>query len=309
MSARSDTEFRSGFVSILGRPNAGKSTLVNALVGEKLAAVSGLPQTTRDRINAIHTDDMMQAIFVDLPGLVEASDKLNEALRQNVIDGLEGVDCVLHLIDVTEQPPLDADIAEIVRSVSTPILAVASKIDRMPGNFNAAGWLRALGPPFEPERYEAFLGVASVVGAGLAELREAVRGFLPPGPPLYDPEALTDRNLRFLAAELIREKVFHFTHQEVPYATAVTIEAFEERPQGKWYVAATVHLERESQKGLLIGKGGAMLKKISQAARHDIEGLAGNGIFLDIHVKVSKNWRKSEMHLKQFGYDAKPGKT
>lgn len=293
---------RSGFVSILGKPNAGKSTLVNALVGEKLLAVSGLPQTTRDRIHAILSTPAMQVVFVDLPGLVAANDRLNEALRQRVLDGLEGVDCVIHLVDPTDPDPVGDDIAGVLAEVRTPVLCAVNKIDTQGPDFDASAWLDALPPPFDRARYRATLALSAARGTGTEELLAAVAGFLPEGPPLYDPDALTDRSMRFLAAELIREKVFHHTHQEIPYSTAVTIEQFEERKKGKWFVSANIHVERDSQKGMVIGKGGAMLKKISHDARTDIERLTGHPIFLELFVKVSHKWRKSEVHLREFGY-------
>ncbi|MBX3727914.1 MAG: GTPase Era [Candidatus Sumerlaeia bacterium] len=297
-----DNAFRTGFVAVLGRPNAGKSTLVNALVGQKLCAVSGLPQTTRDRINVIWSDDAMQAVFVDLPGLVEGTDKLNEALRRNVLDGIEGVDCVLHLVDTTDPRPVDEDIVALVLATTRPVLGVASKIDTRSPDFDAGAWFGQLAGGVPASHYAARLGVSATTGVGLQKLRDTVFKFLPVGPPLFDPEQLTDRNLRFLAAELIREKVFHFTHQEIPYATAVTIEAFEERARGKTYIAATIHIERDSQKGIIIGRGGAVLKRISQAARRDIEALLDAGVFLDLHVKVSPDWRKKDYFLREFGY-------
>ncbi|MDK2970464.1 MAG: GTPase [Candidatus Sumerlaeota bacterium] len=297
--------YRSGFVAILGKPNAGKSTLVNALLGEKLCAVSGLPQTTRDRINAIHSDDTMQAVFVDLPGLVADTDKLNAALRQNVLDGIEGVDCVIHLVDTTDPDPVGADMAALLAATKTPVIGVASKIDTQAADFDAAQYFATLEGGAPPARYTVLLGISAVRGAGLGELLAAVRELLPEGPPLYDPDQLTDRSMRFLAAELIREKVFQLLHEEIPYSTAVTIEAFEERSVGKAYIAASIHLERDSQKGIVIGRGGSMLKKISQSARHDIEALLGNGVFLDLHVKVTPHWRKKEYLLREFGYDTR----
>jgi len=216
------SEFRTGFVSILGLPNAGKSTLVNALLGEKIAAVSGLPQTTRDRINAILTSDDHQIVLVDLPGLVGATDKLNEALRRNVIEGLEGVDCVVHLVDATMSDPVGADARAIVSALSTPVVFVASKTDAVPEGFSIESFAKS--HDIDLSRYAAAMAVSSVKGAGLAELVGELRSRMPAGPPLYDPDDLTDRDLRFLSAEIVREKVFHLTHQEIPYSTAVAID-------------------------------------------------------------------------------------
>jgi len=293
---------RAGFASIFGRPNAGKSTLVNALVGEKIAAVSGLPQTTRDRIHGILSKPDFQIVFVDLPGLVEASDKLNEALRASAIDGLDGVDVVVHLVDATMPDPVGADMAAVVAAVRTPKIFAASKTDKMPADFDARRFAESLAPLVDPSRYSDFIAVSAQTGAGLPQLVQAVVRRLPEGEPLFDPENLTDRDMRFLASELIREKVFHLTHEEIPYATAVAIDEFQERARGKWYVAASIHVERDSQKGVVIGKGGAMLKRISQAARADIERLTGAPIFLELHVKVTPNWRRNDARLREFGY-------
>lgn len=297
--------FRAGFVAILGKPNVGKSTLVNLVLGEKIAAVSGLPQTTRDRMNAIHTTESVQIIFVDMPGLVEATDKLNEALRDSVVEGLGGVDCVLHMIDVNDPQPVNEDMAALLRGISTPIVCAVNKIDTQPKDYFLGEWLNRVPPPFDVGRYADIVAISATTGAGRDDLLLAVTRHMPPGPPLYDPEQLTDRNMRFLAAELIREKVFQLTHQEIPYSTAVTIDAFEEREAGKWYIAATIHVERDSQKGIVIGKGGEMMKKISRAARLDIERLVDHEVYLELFVKVSRNWRKSEMFLREFGYSGK----
>ncbi len=295
-------DFRSGFVAILGKPNAGKSTLVNALIGEKLAAVSGLPNTTRDRIHAILTTDTMQAILVDLPGLVEGSDRLNEALRKRVLDSVAGVDVVLHIIDVEDLQSVNEDIADVLARSQRPVVLAINKVDRKSAAFDARSWAGELPPPFNAALYREIIGLSALKGQGLPQLLKALEGLLPPGPHLYDPDQLTDRHLRFLAAELIREKVYHFTHEEIPYSTAVEIEEFHERPGGKTFIAAIIHLERDSQKGIVIGKGGAMLKKISTAARQDIERLMDGPVFLQLHVKVSRDWRRSERALREFGY-------
>lgn len=302
------TPYRAGFASILGRPNAGKSTLMNALVGEKIAAVSGLPQTTRDRIHGILSRDDFQIVFVDLPGLVEASDKLNEALRKNVIEGLDGVDVVVHLVDPSMPDPVGEDMASIVAAVRSPIVFAVSKIDKTEGSFDARKYAESLAPVVDASRYVDFVAVSARSGVGTEQLVAAVAKRLPVGEPLFDPDDMTDRDMRFLAAELIREKVFHLTHEEVPYSTAVTIDAFEERKHGKWYVAASIHVERESQKGVVLGKGGAMLKRIGQSARADIERLADHEVFLELHVKVTPDWRRSEARLREFGYGQKKNK-
>lgn len=297
-----ESSFRAGFVALLGKPNAGKSTLMNALVGARLAAVSGLPQTTRERLSGIYTDDACQIVFVDLPGMIAATDKLNEALRQNVLRGIDGVDAVLHLVDVADPAPIDPDMAEALASVATPLILVVTKMDGKNGEKDPAVSVGPKLPQALRDRYAATVGVSALEERGLEALLAAATEHLPPGPPLYDPDDLTDRTLRYLAQEAIREKAFHFLHEELPYSVAVQVEEFKEREAGKWYVQATIYVERPTQKGMVIGKKGAMLKKISTAARRDIEELAGMPVFLDLWVKVREKWRKNEAALREFGY-------
>ncbi|MEQ8820212.1 MAG: GTPase Era [Sumerlaeia bacterium] len=294
--------FRSGFVALLGHPNAGKSTLLNALVGYKLAAVSGLPQTTRDRINGIVSRADMQVVFVDLPGLIDPNDRLNETLRWRVLETLNDVDVVVHLVDVSEEKPVSDDMAAILGDVKRPMIFAANKVDLKTSEFHLASFMGELPGP-GPGGYSASLVLSAAQEAGLPELLEAIRPHLIEGPPLYDTDHLTDRTMRFLVSEIVREKVYHYTHQEIPYATAVTIDEFIERKKAKWYIGATIHVERDSQKGIVIGKKGDLLKRISRTARQDCEKLCGSPIFLELFVKVTPNWRKNDARLKEFGYD------
>jgi len=295
-------DFRCGFVAILGKPNAGKSTLLNRLVGEKVAIVSPRPQTTRDRINGILTDENSQAIFVDMPGLVEPRDRLNEALVESIRQALDGIDGVIHLIDVTDAYPMAPPAPETLDAIQVPLFAVVNKVDLLPGPFDLERRLDEKPGWIEPDRYQAILPVSATTGAGTDSLLEALRSILPEGPPLYDPEIPTDRDLRWLAGETVREKVFLLLGEEVPYAIATQTEEFAERPDGKWFIRVTIFVERESQKGIVIGSGGQMLKKIGQAARGEIESMADHPVFLELWVKVRKNWRKKEIELRRFGY-------
>ncbi len=294
--------FHCGFAAILGRPNAGKSTLLNRLLGEKIAIVSAKPQTTRDRIRGILSRDDFQIIFIDTPGIIEPHDRLNEALMVNVREALDGIDVALHLIDVTEPPEISDAEAAVIGAIPCPRILVPTKIDRLANPNDLAHWRSKAAFDFP----ETVIPVSAVAGEGITELIEAVRGHLPEGPALFDPEDLTDRDLRFLAAEAIREKVFELTGQELPYATAVMIDEFSEREDAKTLIAATIHVERESQKGMVVGKGGRMVRDIGQAARRDIEALMGGGVFLDLRVKVRKNWRKRDADLRRFGYRPPP---
>jgi len=300
--------FRCGFVAILGKPNAGKSTLANRLVGNKVAIVSPRPQTTRERINAILTDDESQMIFVDTPGLVEPRDKLNRALVESIHQALDGIDAVVHLVDVTDPDPLAPPAPETLAAIQAPLVAAINKVDLLPGPFDLRrrldekpGWL-------DPARYVAIHPVSALTGAGAAPLIATLRPLLPEGPPLFDPEITTDRDLRWLAAESVREKAFNLLGEELPYCVAVQTEEFQEREDGKWFIRVVIYVERESQKGIVIGAGGQELKKIGQLARADIETLAGHPVFLELWVKVRKNWRKDENELRRFGYIVKPEK-
>lgn len=297
------TTHRSGFAAILGRPNAGKSTLLNALIEEKISIVSHKPQTTRDRIRGILSRDDFQIVFIDTPGIIEPRDRLNEALMVNVEEALEGIDVALHLIDITDKPALTKAERDVVARIPCPRFLVPTKMDLAPKGFHLADWVKQL----NPGHCEGAFPVAASTGDGLEELIEGIRHRLPLGPPLFDPEQLTDRDLRFLAAEAVREKVFDYTGQELPYATAVTIDEFREHEGNKTFIAATIHVERDSQKGMIVGKGGQMVKKISQAARQNIEALMDEGVFLELRVKVRKNWRKRDPDLRMFGYN--PPKT
>lgn len=301
--------FRAGFAALLGKPNAGKSTLLNALVGANIAAVSPLPQTTRERLCGIYTDEACQIVFVDLPGMIAATDKLNACLRENVLEEVRGVDVVIHLVDVADAEPIDAEIAAALDRVRVPIVLAVNKLDGKRLRTDAASWAGEHLAPEARARYRAMLGISARERRGLAELTAAVAPHLPPGPPLYDPEDLTDRDLRYLAQEAIRGKAYAYLHEELPYAVAVTVDEFVERDGGKWYIRATIHVERDSQKGMVIGAGGAMLKKISQAARTDIEALCDAPVFLELWVKVRENWRRSDGALREFGIRQSPKKN
>lgn len=300
--AMPDGDFRAGFVAILGKPNAGKSTLLNALLGEKVAAVSPRPQTTRTRLTGIHSDDRSQFVFVDLPGIVEANDPLNTALRDNLLEGMEGTDVLLHLVDAYDREPVTADIAAILASVRVPAILAVNKLDGKHEGKDPEKLAEKWPEPFAAERYAAVVGISALQREGLPRLLDVIRPFLPQGPPLYDTEEFVDAHIRDLAGEMIREKAFLILRDEVPYAVAVEIDEFTERePPQKTLIRATIHVERDSQKGILIGEGGSVLKRISTAAREDIEPLCGNGVFLELWVKVRRNWRKNENDLRMFG--------
>lgn len=289
-----EPEHRSGFVAILGKPNAGKSTLLNALVGEKIAIVSDKPQTTRDRITGIVSGDGYQVVFVDTPGVIVPRDRFNEALMFRVTEALESVDVLYHIVDATDREPPNERLAGLLASVRSPArFLVVNKCDRVQGD--------TVPPDIDPQAYTETHRVSALTGAGVPQLLAATVARLRPGPQFYDPEQLSDRDERFLVAEIVREKVFHHLGAEVPYAVFTETETFEERP-GKDFISVKIYVERESQKGIVIGDRGAMLKRIGQEARVEIEQLTGRPAYLELWVKVRHNWRRTEFDLDNFGF-------
>ncbi len=295
-------EFKSGFVALLGKPNAGKSTLVNKLMGEKLAAVSALAQTTRDRFHAIYTDDHMQMVFVDLPGVIDPNDKLNKCLFDEVADALAGVDLIIHLVEAGDQDPYPTIVKDLLTNNRTDKILVLTKVDGKYSKTDMGSFIGERVPKELKGSYSDLLMISSYESKGLDELLSTASKYLNEGPPLYDPEQITDRDLRYLCQEMIREKLFLELHQELPYSTVVEIDDFKERANSKWYIAATIYVERDSQKGMVVGKGGKMLKKISASARKEIEIICQAPVFLELWVKVRENWRKNDQDLKRFGY-------
>jgi len=292
-------EFRAGYAAIIGKPNVGKSTLLNAILGEKIAIISARPQTTRERLSGIYTGDQCQIVFVDTPGVIDPKDAFNEFLLGEVREALRGVDVALHLTPYGDPEPLPPEMRETLGATRAPLFLVVTKIDLARGGFDWGRDLRG----FDFSRYAERFAISALRDVGTKELLAAIRGRLPVGAPFYDPEQLTDRDMRYLAAERVREKVFELARQEIPYGVAAQTEEFRERPeQQKTYISVNIYVERESQKGIIIGKNAAMLKAIGRAARQEIEALLGGPVFLELSVKVRKNWRKDETALREFGY-------
>jgi GTP-binding protein Era len=303
-------DFRSGFVAILGRPNVGKSTLVNALLRQKIAAVSSKPQTTRKRQLGILTAEKYQLVFVDTPGLHNPRHKLGKFLNQEAEEALQGVDVVLWLVDGSVKPAEeDKGIGLLLNGLPrrTPLVIAANKMDLVPPealtrNLEAYQALMKKAR-VEPSRNEAsLLSISATQNTNLDQLIELLVSLSPFRSPEFDEEQVTDSYERDIAADLIREACLNNLRDEVPHGVGVRIDEFKERENGMLYIAATVFVERESQKGIVIGEGGKMLKAIGSAARKEIEAMGGRPVFLELRVKVLKDWRNDEDAMKRFGY-------
>ena len=303
-------EFRSAFGAILGRPNVGKSTLMNALLGQKIAAVSSKPQTTRKRQLGILTTDSAQLVFVDTPGLHNPRHKLGRFLNQEAEESLEGVDVILWLVDASARPTdEDKQIASLLDRTPrrTPLVLAANKMDLIPAEALTtrleAYQVLLKKARVEPGRNEAHaISISAAQNQNLDQLLELLVSLSPIRPPEFDEEQVTDSYERDIAADLIREACLHQLREEVPHGVGVRVDEFTERENGMLYIAATIFVERNSQKGIVIGEGGKMLKAIGSAARKEIEEMGGRKVFLELRVKVLKDWRNDEKALKRFGY-------
>jgi GTPase len=290
--------FRSGYVALAGRPNVGKSSLLNAVLGRKIAIVAHRRQTTRNRILGVRTTASCQMIFLDTPGVHAPDHALGRAMVRTAGDALKDVDVVLFVTDSERPGEEDSLVLELLRTLDKPVLFVLNKADRKsPAVISGAMLAYESSFPFS-----AFLSVSALKGKGIGLLVERVRELLPAGPRYYDEETVTDQYERFMAAEIIREKIIKNTSEEVPHAVAVLIGEWREKKAGLVVINAEVYVERAGQKGIIIGKGGEMLKKIGSQARKDIEALIDAKVFLDIRVKVKKGWRDDGKMLKELGY-------
>ncbi|HET9221260.1 MAG TPA: GTPase Era, partial [Roseiflexaceae bacterium] len=296
---RSSDNFRAGFVALVGKPNVGKSTLLNALLGQKVAIVSPKPQTTRIPMRGILTRPDAQVIFVDTPGIHDPRTKLGSFMVDQARRAIPDADVVCFLVDITVPPArLDRRIAELVRRGRAPRLLVLNKVDQPnPHGQEHLEAYRALGP------WDMELAVSALKREGLDTLLDEIVQRLPPGPPHYPEDQLTDQSIREQAAELVREQVLRHIEQEVPHGVAVEIEEWEEKEHAV-YIRMTIYVEKESQKGILIGSSGAMLKRIGSGARRGIEELLGRVAYLDLWVKARPNWRDDPSSLRWLGYDS-----
>ena len=291
---------RAGFVSLIGRPNAGKSTLLNRLVGEKLSIVSPRPQTTRNRITGIKNLPGAQVIFVDTPGLYPADGKLGDFMLKTAQRAVEDVDLVCLVVDASTGEGPDAIVLDPLRAYTGPVFCVLNKTDRVRPKSRMLPVIETWRRKYQ---FSEIVPISAMAGTYCDRLLELIVSRLPEHPPFFPADATSDQPETFYVAEMIREKIFHLTRQEVPYAVAVRVEELTEREHPAClYVRATVFVEQESQKGILIGKGGAMLKQIGTAARRDLEAFFGIKVFLQSTVEVRRHWRRDERALREFGF-------
>ncbi|MCW7754608.1 GTPase Era [Desulfobotulus sp. H1] len=296
----SAASFYSGFVAIIGAPNAGKSTLMNRLIGEKIAITSKKPQTTRNRILGIVHRPFSQLAFVDTPGVHRTSKILNRRIVDAALAATTDADLVLWLMDVSRSAEEENSlILEHLQSCSKPVILALNKIDLI-ARPELLTWMELWHGRFP---FREIVPISAVSGEQVEVLVEVLEKYLPEGPPLFPEDSLTDKSVGFIVSELIREKVLRRTGEEIPYSIAVTIESFKGEGEGeKAEIHAAIHVDRESQKGILIGKGGSRLKEIGTDARRDIEALMGKKVFLKLFVRVQKNWTRDAKAMERFGY-------
>ena len=294
---------KSGFATLIGRPNVGKSTLMNHLIGQKIAITSNKPQTTRNRIQTVYTDDRGQIVFLDTPGIHKAKNKLGEYMVHVASKTLGEVDVILWLVEPTTYIGAgEQEILRKLRMTKTPVILVINKVDTVKKETVAA----AIAAYQSQYPFAAVIPVSALRSTNVTAVLDEIFRYLPYGPMYYDEDTVTDQPMRQIVAELIREKALRCLSEEIPHGIAVTVETMKERPNGLVDIEASIVCERESHKGIIIGKGGVMLKKIGSAARFEIERMMEQQINLKLWVKVRKDWRDSDTFLKNYGYREEP---
>ncbi len=294
------TSYKSGFVSIIGRPNVGKSTLLNNVIGQKIAIMSDKPQTTRNKVQGVYTDNDSQIVFIDTPGIHKPKHKLGDFMMKVAYQTFKEVDLILFVVDAKEGfGGGDQAIIEQLKTVRTPVFLVINKIDLIHPD-ELLGFIDQYRVKLD---FAEIIPISALQGNNVGTLKEQIVEYLEEGPQYYPADQVTDHPERFIVSELIREKVLHLTREEIPHSIAVGIEQMKEREGSNTvYIGATIVVERSSQKGIIIGKQGAMLKEIGKRARGDIEALLGSKIFLELWVKVQKDWRNKGGFLRDFGF-------
>ena len=298
-----EQKFISGYVAIIGRPNVGKSTLLNRILGQKVAITSNKPQTTRNRILGIHNFPAGQALFVDTPGIHKAKGKLNRFMVDQAIGACSDVDLILFLVEADDSPGGgDEYILKLLDKSNAPVFLIINKIDLV----KPPRLLRLIQQYIERFEFAQVIPLSAKSGSGIPEMLQAIEPYLPEGPQYYPDDMLTDQPERFIVAELVREKIMRRTSEEIPYGIGVQVDSFEEKPEKNLIVIqATIHVERDSHKKIIVGKGGQMIRTVGQEARKDMERLLGTRVFLELFVRVDKDWSQNERMLRELGYSKK----
>ena len=291
--------FKSGFVAVVGRPNVGKSTLINALIDDKIVIVSDKAQTTRNRIVCVYTDEKKQIVFMDTPGIHKPKHKLGEFMVDQAVDSLREVEAVLFVVAANEKRgPGDNFVIEQLKKVNVPVFLIMNKIDTM----EKQDLLEAIVSYENSYPFEAVVPISAKEKDNIEEVVNLLETHLPEGPKYFPDDMITDQPERLIISDIVREKILLQTHDEIPHAIAVDVDEMKTREDGTTYVRATIYVERDSQKGIIIGKQGTMLKTIGRQARGDVERLLATKVFLDLWVKVKKDWRNKSGMLSELGY-------
>lgn len=292
--------FKSGFVTLLGRPNVGKSTLLNQILGQKITIISDKPQTTRNKIQGIYTDQAGQIVFIDTPGIHKPKHRLGRFMVDSAMSTINEVDLVLFVVNVREKiGPGDRFIIDKLRTIDTPVFLIINQIDQV----DPTDLLPVISDYQEEFDFAEVVPTSGLEGENIQELIQTIKSYLPVGPQFYPDDQVSDHPEYFIISELIREKVLDLTREEIPHSVAVVTEKVDRNQDGKVQTYATIIVERKSQKGIIIGKQGSMIKKIGSLARRDIEKLLGDKIYLELWVKVQRDWRDKPSRLEDFGYN------
>ena len=292
-------QFKSGFVAIVGRPNVGKSTFMKYVLGQKIAIMSDKAQTTRNKIQGVYTNQDCQIVFLDTPGIHKPKHELGNFMVESAYSALKEVDAVLFMVNAAEKRgPGDDFIIEKLKKIKTPVFLVLNKIDLI----SPDELLDRVESYQETIPFAGIIPISVLQGNNVQELMTTLTNHLPEGPQYYPSDQITDHPEYFVVSELIREKILHLTKEEIPHSVAVTVDKMQKDEFDKVHVYANIIVERPTQKGIIIGKGGKLLKEIGVRARKDIEQLLGNKVYLELWVKVEKDWRKKKIHLQDFGY-------
>ncbi|MGP7819052.1 GTPase Era [Niallia sp. 01092] len=299
MNINNSNEHKSGFISIIGRPNVGKSTFLNRVIGQKIAIMSDKPQTTRNKVQGVLTTDDSQLIFIDTPGIHKPKHRLGDFMMKVAQNTLKEVDLILFMVNAEEGFGRGEEfILEKFQNIKTPIFLVVNKIDTI----HPDKLLTVIDSYKEKYPFKEIVPISALEGNNVEKLLEQIKGYMPEGPQFYPADQVTDHPERFIVSELIREKALHLTREEIPHSLAVVIDKMEKKQNDIVHVMATIVVERDSQKGIVIGKQGSMLKEVGKRARIDIENLLGTKVFLELWVKVQKDWRNKMTQLRDFGF-------